>query len=122
MSDPLRLPRREETKSSRPPYITQFIEGVNSVLSVALALLGAGGLWYKLLVSGGWISLCLGERWTLPAYLDIVVPLVAVSAMAAAWLWLNRNRSLRRHSDVPLYLFMALGVYFLFKLISTGLL
>ena len=126
MSDPSHLSRQEEAKPSAPqnrsPYWRQFIEGANSVLSVALALLGAGGFWYKLLASGGWVSLWLGERWTLPTDLNMTVPLVALGAMAAGWLWLSRSPSLRRHSDVPLYLFMALGVYFLFELISTGVL
>jgi hypothetical protein len=85
-----------------------------------LALLGVAGLCYNLVGSGGWLGILLEPHSITPSRLGFYLPIFAVGITVLTWLIVTQSRTLRRHADVLMFLFMAVGVFFLFKLISTG--
>jgi methyl coenzyme M reductase beta subunit len=85
-----------------------------------LALLGVAGLCYNLVGSGGWPGILLEPHSITRSRLGFYLPILAAGITVLTWLIITQSRTLRRHADVLMYLFMAVGVFFLFKLISTG--
>jgi hypothetical protein len=74
---------------------------------------------YKALGPGGWINaLPISSGTRIPGWSGDRVRLR--SALAAARWWLRRSPSAGQRSEVLAYAFMALGLFFCFKLMVTG--
>jgi len=87
---------------------------------MVLMVIGVGGLLYKSLRPGGWLSgltsgLVSGGSWSI---------LFGIGALIGAGLvvrqWLDAPESASTRGDLVLYAAMALGVFFSFELIVNG--
>jgi len=97
-----------------------FVADAFSIALICLVVLGLAGLLYKALVPGGWISALLDQLWTKRPWLVWLIGFGAASALAAAKWWLDRYPDAGRRSEALAYAFMALGLFFFFKLLVTG--
>lgn len=95
-----------------------------AVGAVSLIMLGVGGLVYKLLSPDGWLTGWLGRIWDRsPGMLWLVAFVGAVAVIMGKHLY-DRNpggtpgNSLR--GNFVVYGFLALGLFFFFKLLVTG--
>ena len=91
-----------------------------SIALICLVVLGLAGVLYKALVPGGWVSRLLDELWIRNPWLVWLVGFASASLLAAAKWWLDRNPGAGRRSEALAYAFMALGLFFFFKLLVTG--
>jgi hypothetical protein len=91
-----------------------------SVALICLVVLGLAGVLYKALVPGGWISALLDQLWTKNPWLVWLIGFGSASVLAAVKWWLDRNPDAGRRSEALAYAFMALGLFFFFKLLVTG--
>jgi len=87
---------------------------------ICLVLLGLTGVLYKALAPGGWVSALLDHLWSRNPALVWLIGFGSASALAAAKWWLGRNPGASQRSEVLAYAFMALGLFFFFKLLVTG--
>lgn len=98
-------------------------EGVQTLfhlLLFCLLLLGFGGLIYKALRTGGWIEGIFGQLWDQH---PMALALVALASMiSAAWgsRFLEKVPMFGKRGDLLVYGWLALGVFFAFKLTVTG--
>lgn len=100
------------------PALGGLIADVLSFLLICLVLLGLAGVLYKTLGPEGWVSAVLDQLWNTHPGFVWLVGFAAASGLAAARWWLNRGSGQR--SEIVAYGFMALGLFFFFKLVVTG--
>ena len=116
------MSRQVSGKSSRSPgnFFGGMIEDAVSIGVVGLVVLGVGGLLYKALKPEGWITMALGQLW------EKNPGLVWLSGFAVAIVTLgfkhyfDRGEQRTARANLLIYAFLALGLFFFFKLIVTG--
>jgi hypothetical protein len=91
-----------------------------SFVLICLVLLGLAGVLYKALAPGGWIGAVLDQLWNRNPWLVWLVGFGSASALAAAKWWIGRSPNAGHRSEAVTYAFMALGLFFFFKLMVTG--
>jgi len=91
-----------------------------SFVLICLVLLGLAGVLYKALAPGGWISALLDRLWSKHPWMVWLVGFGSASALAAVKWWVGRNPNAGQRSEAVTYAFMALGLFFFFKLMVTG--
>ena len=97
------------------------LEDAVAVAVVGLVVLGVGGLVYKLLNPDGWLSDWLGRLWAKSPALVWVVGFVGAAVVIFGKHAYDRNpRSESGRGNLVVYAFLALGLFFFFKLIVTG--
>jgi len=91
-----------------------------ALLRMALMLVGIFGITFELFRKNGWLSKLLGNM------IDSTAStLLTVVALLALWL-LNRlisspNKSeTKRVGDAPMYIMMAIGAYYLYRVFTLG--
>lgn len=96
-----------------------LLADVGSILLLALMLLGTVGLGYRILRPGGWASTLLDYLWEKSPGLvwGAGFGLVIAAAVLKGMLFPRRGDS---HGDLLVYVAVAIGVFFFFKLIATG--
>ncbi|MFL9710096.1 hypothetical protein [Methylobacillus sp. Pita1] len=91
-----------------------------AALRLGLMLVGIVGIAVHLFNDEGWLDRSMAwvfsGTWTLLA----VPAAILVIYLANRWLTAPRRGELSKRGDLPLYLMMGIGVFFLFRLISTG--
>jgi hypothetical protein len=86
-----------------------------------LVLLGVGGLVYKLLNPQGWLTGWFGELWDRSPGLVWLAAFGGAVAVILAKHFYDRNPHGRSNrGNLIVYAFLALGLFFFFKLIVTG--
>lgn len=97
-----------------------LVETLLALGRVGLLLLGIIGIAYELFRTDG-----LLKRWLASLFSStegVVVAVLIAIALYIAWRWTNAAPDGRasRRGDIPLYGMMAVGAYFLYRLLSTG--
>lgn len=116
--DPKVEPNKYAKNANLKP--TSPMHMVKSVISLGLVLLGLGGLGHDLFKENGLLKSLFSTIFDSPSGL-ILIPII----VGALWLF-NRwttapNKDQRsKAGDVPLYIMMAIGAFYLFKLLTTG--
>jgi len=96
-----------------------LLADVGSMLLLALVLLGVIGLAYRVLRPGGWAGSVLDYLWGKSPGLVWAAAFgtVIAAAFLKGVLFPRRGDS---HGDLLLYVGVAVGLFFFFKLIATG--
>lgn len=100
--------------------LQEGIQTLSHLLLFSLLLLGFGGMIYKALRSGGWIETLLGSFWAAHPAWAIAALLAALAAVAAAKRYFDNATMFGKRGDILVYGFLALGLFFAFKLVVTG--
>ncbi len=102
-----------------PPILTML----GSFLVGALILLGIGGIAYHLFRDGGWISQGLGALWEAHYQAPIMTILLIIAAIFVIKTLHSAQIGGKRESKIPdfvLFAFIATGIFFLGRLLTTG--
>jgi hypothetical protein len=89
-----------------------------SALVIALAATGMGGAAYHCLAPDGLVAAWLGRIWSQGPVLGVLVTVGLLSIGLALRNGMGTGRA--RATDVPLYLFVALGAFFASRLVVSG--
>jgi hypothetical protein len=118
-----------ETEMTRPVYgrstsragglLGGLVEDLAAIALVGLVVLGLGGVIYKLFKPEGLGSSLLGYLWDKSPWL-VWLAAFAVAAITLAGRHAAIGTRGTRGGNVFTYLLVALGVFFLFKLLITG--
>ena len=101
----------------------QVLDYVNSIVTVTLILAGLGGVSYNLFKENGWLGLILGKWWSAQMEHPMIALPVTVAVLVIGKLWIDHNRAHGKTSKVPdvaIYVIMATGVFFLYRLVVHG--
>lgn len=90
----------------------------------ALILLGIGGIFYHLFRDGGWFSQGLGALWRAQYQAPVITIILIIAAIFVfRTLYTSQQIGGKRDSKIPdfvLFAFIATGIFFLGRLITTG--
>ncbi len=111
----------ERTSRTLGQMLRSGMEDAVAVAVVGLVVLGVGGLVYKLLNPGGWLSDWLGRLWDKSPGLVWVVGFAGAAVVILGKHLYDRNpRGNSARGNLVVYAFLALGLFFFFKLIVIG--
>jgi hypothetical protein len=111
----------ERTSRTLGQMLRSGMEDAVAVAVVGLVVLGVGGLVYKLLNPGGWLSEWLGRLWDKSPGLVWVVGFAGAAVVILGKHVYDRNpRGNSARGNLAVYAFLALGLFFFFKLIVIG--
>jgi hypothetical protein len=97
-----------------------LIEDAFGIVLIGFVVLGLGGAAYQALKPGGWLAAALDNIWDKNPWLVWLVGFVFGATLLLGKWWLDHYPSAGRGTDAVVYAFMALGLFFLFKLLVTG--
>jgi hypothetical protein len=100
--------------------MSSLLEDAFAVAMVGLTLLGVAGIIYKSFRPEGWISGVLDSLWQKSPGLVWMAGLGAAALIILVKHYYDRSPSSSRSGNFIAYAFVALGLFFFFKLIVTG--
>jgi hypothetical protein len=100
--------------------VSAVVEDAFALAVVGFTLLGVGGLAYKALSPQGWITTALGRLWDKSPGLVWLAGFAVATLILVAKHYYDRNPRHGKRGDAVAYTFIALGLFFFFKLVITG--
>lgn len=97
-----------------------FLQLLVDFIFFCLVILGVGGTMFKVLMPDGWLKIFMHEIWQFNTNFMLVIPVFALIAFILAKRWLGGFSAKATLGDLIMYVWMALGLYFAFKLLVTG--
>jgi hypothetical protein len=97
-----------------------LIADVLSIVLIGLVLLGIAGALYKALAPDGWLSSVLDRIWSVNPWLVWLVGFGSAATLASLRWCLEGRPAGRRSGEALVYTFLALGLFFFFKLLVIG--
>ena len=101
----------------------QILDYLTSFITIALVLAGLGGVSYNMFREGGWVGTIFNKF--VDVQLDnpmIAIP-VTIGTVVVGKMWYDHQIAKGHTSKMPdvlIYVIMAAGVFFLWRLFSTG--
>jgi hypothetical protein len=95
---------------------------VDTLLAVGrfgLMLLGIIGISVEIFRDNGWLKQLIGKAFDSPGTL-LLIPLTIGALYLLDKTITNAAGTASKKGDIPLYIMMAIGAFFLFRLITTG--
>ncbi|MCE2999459.1 MAG: hypothetical protein ACK59Y_05400 [Betaproteobacteria bacterium] len=103
--------------------MSRLFTPLGSVLVGGLVLLGIGGVTYHLLREEGWLSQGLGALWEAHYHAPVMTIVLIISALFVIRTLHSAQVGGKRESKLPdfvLFAFIAVGIYFLGRWLTTG--
>jgi hypothetical protein len=100
--------------------VASVAEDAFALAVVGFTLLGVGGVAYKALSPDGWVSSALGRLWDKSPGLVWLAGFAVATITLVAKHYYDRDPRLGKRGDLVAYTFIALGLFFFFKLVITG--
>ncbi len=91
-----------------------------AVIRVGLMLAGIIGIALELFREDGWISTLLGKLFESTTSMLMIPVIILVLWLLNNWISSNNKSETKKSGDLPMYIMMAIGVYYLIKLYTTG--
>lgn len=101
----------------------QIFDYVSSFVTIALILAGIGGVSYHMFKENGWLGLILGKVWDIQMANPVIAIPVTLAILFLGKLWYDHNRSkghIGKLADILVYVVMAVGAYFAYRLVVDG--
>lgn len=99
-------------KTLQNTRLHDFVGSLSSLGMLLLALIGMGGIVYHALAPAGLISAWLARIWTTHPGLAVLVVIGIITMALTARARTLAYRTVQGNSDLPLYVFVALGTVF----------
>jgi hypothetical protein len=114
--------RQLSGRSSRSigQLVASVAEDAFALAVVGFTLLGVGGVAYKALRPDGWISTVLARLWDKSPGLVWLAGFAVATITLVAKHYYDRDPHLGKRGNIVAYTFIALGLFFFFKLVITG--
>ena len=96
-----------------------LLDTIFAVSRFGLMLIGIIGISVELFRDNGWLKQLIGKAFSSPGML-LIIPLVIGAFFVLDKVITNAAGTASKKGDIPLYIMMAIGAFFLFRLITTG--
>lgn len=100
----------------RETTLKQFLEYIESFVTVILVLVGIGGISFHLFRDDGWLEMIFGNIFELQVQYPLIAIPVTFAAIFMIRMWRENRLAKGRFKELPdifIYFLMALGVYFI---------
>ncbi|MCB5187091.1 hypothetical protein LG200_03600 [Methylobacillus caricis] len=85
-----------------------------------LMMLGIIGIAVELFRDDGWLKQAFSKLLSSPAGMIAIPVIILLMYLANRWFTAPRRGELTRRGDIPLYIMMGIGGFFLYRLLTTG--
>jgi hypothetical protein len=102
--------------NSRPDSLLSTLAAVGRF---ALMLIGLIGIAVEIFRDNGWLKQLIGKAFSSPGTL-LLIPLGIAALIFIDKMITNASGKASSKGDIPLYFMMAVGAFFLYRLITTG--
>lgn len=87
---------------------------------MGLMLLGIVGIAMEFFRDDGWLKTALGKLFESTTTMMFIPVIVFALWLLNRWMSSENKSETKRSGDIPMYIMMAVGAYYLFRLITTG--
>ncbi|HYD33496.1 MAG TPA: hypothetical protein VEA39_02910 [Methylophilaceae bacterium] len=96
-----------------------LLDTIFAVGRFGLMLIGLIGISVEIFRDNGWLKQLIGKAFSSPSAL-LIIPLVIGALYVLDKVISNAAGTASKKGDIPLYIMMAIGAFFLFRLVTTG--
>lgn len=116
------MAKKDANKYSKNANINpeSHLSSILAILRMVLMLVGIFGITFELFRENGWLSEMFGGVVTSTGNMLIMVGTLICLWLLNRWLSSPRKSEVKRIGDLPMYLMMAAGIYYLYRLWSLG--
>lgn len=101
----------------------QIYDYIHSFVTIGLVLAGIGGVSYNMFKEGGWLGALFSKFVDVQIENPLIAIPVTIGAVIIGKMWHDHQLAKGHTSRLPdyfVYVIMAAGVYFMWRLYSTG--
>ena len=91
-----------------------------AIVRMGLVLAGIIGIALEMFRENGWLSKLLGKLFESTTTMMFIPVIIFVLWLLNRWISSPNKSETKKSGDFPMYIMMAVGVYYLFRLYSTG--
>jgi hypothetical protein len=93
---------------------------LTSVGSMILMFLGIIGIAMELFKDEGWLKSALGWLFDSTAHMMFIPVIILVAWLLNRWFSTPNRDETKKSGNLPMYLMMAVGAYYIFRIVTTG--
>ena len=91
-----------------------------SLAGILLVLIGLVGIAMEFFKDGGWLKSALGWLFDSTTHMIFIPVIIFVLWLLNRWMSSAAKGEKKKSGDLPMYIIMAVGVFYIFRLITTG--
>lgn len=91
-----------------------------AILRMGLMLTGIIGIALEMFRENGWLSKMLGKLFESTTTMMFIPLIIFIIWLVNRWISSPNKSATKKSGDVPMYIMMGVGAYYLFRLYSTG--
>ncbi|MGH8670572.1 MAG: hypothetical protein ACREUA_00850 [Burkholderiales bacterium] len=99
---------------------TEWVRSAGALLFLGLVIVGIGGVIYKAIIPSGWIATLWSAIWKQSLGSAFALTLGALAGLSIIVKWLGSGRAGSGHPEFIAYLWLALGIVFIFQWVASG--
>lgn len=105
-----------DRNNSKPDSLLSTLAAVGRF---GLMLIGLIGIAVQIFEDNGWLKQLIGKAFASPSAL-LIIPLIIGALYVLDKVISNAAGTASKKGDIPLYIMMAIGAFFLYRLITAG--
>ena len=113
-SDPNKYSKNKDIKPE------SVLSNLAAVGRVGLMLIGLIGIAMEMFRDGGWVKTLFGKIFQSTTTMLSIPVIILVLWLFNRWVSAPSKSESKKSGDLPMYIMMAIGAYYVFRLISTG--
>jgi len=91
-----------------------------AVIRMGLVLAGIIGIAMEMFREDGWISKLFGKLFESTTSMMFIPVIIFAAWLFNRWISAPSKSETKKSGDIPMYIMMAIGAYYLYRLLSTG--
>jgi hypothetical protein len=97
-----------------------LMQTITSVGSVILMLIGIIGIALELFKDEGWLKSALGWLFDSTTHMMFIPVIILVLWLLNRWFSTPAKNETKKSGNIPMYLMMAVGAYYVYRILTTG--
>jgi len=97
-----------------------LLKTLSSVAGMALLLVGILGIALEFFKDGGWLKNSLSWLFDTTAHMMFIPVIIFALWLFNRWMTSSAKGEKKKSGDVPMYIMMAIGAFYVFRYVTTG--
>ncbi|MCB5184673.1 hypothetical protein LG201_05600 [Methylobacillus gramineus] len=110
-------PKAKASADDKPDSLSATLLAIGRL---GLMVIGIIGIAVDLFRDDGWLKQAFSKLFSSTTGMIAIPVIILLVYLANRWFTAPRRGELTKRGDIPLYLMMGIGAFFLFRLITTG--
>ncbi len=97
-----------------------LLKTLSSFGGIALVIIGLIGIAMEFFKDGGWLKTAFAWLFDSTTHMMFIPVIIVVLWLFNNWMTSSAKGEKKKSGDVPMYIMMAIGAFYLFRFITTG--